>query len=220
MKVPKRLAIYESPIRLLVLIGVTMFVTHTLAMVLFASLPQFPMWIESLIESVLLMVLLFPVLYFFSLRPLLVHIAERQQAEEVMRQSEHKYRQLFENLSDAALLIDAETGRILDSNKQAEFLLGRARGEIMGMNQTKLYPPDKSDEARVRLSGLAQQEVPGNYETEILDTQGKKVLVHVSGTPMMLYGRRLVLELFRNMNARSRSEPKSGEPSSGAEHGT
>lgn len=104
MNVPKRLAIYESPIRSLLLIAATLFVTHTLAMVMFSLLPQLSMWAESLTQSILLLALLFPVLYFVSLRPLLLHIAERQRAEEIMRESEQKYRNLFEHLTDAAFL--------------------------------------------------------------------------------------------------------------------
>lgn len=202
-KKPARpLAIYRSPIRLLVLIALTMFVTHALAMVMFALLPQFRMWIETLIESVLLLVLLFPILYFFSFRPLLLHIAEREEAEAAMIQSEYKYRQLFEHLSDAAFLVDVETGRILDTNKQAEVLLGRTRGEIMGMNQSKLYPPEKDEESRSQLARLAQQDGPGDYEIEILGSGGELRLVHISGTLVILHGRKLVLELFRDMTRR------------------
>ncbi len=202
-KAPKRLLLYESPVRLLVLIAATLFITHTVAMVMFALLPQFPMWTESLIESILLLLLLFPVLYFLSLRPLLMHIAEREQAEEIMRESEHKYRQLFENLSEAAFLIDAETGRILDANKQAELLLGYSRGQIMGMNQGKLYPPEKNEEARARLSSLARQNGLDNYEARLVDHVGKMLTVHVGATTLVLFGRKLVFELVRDLNARS-----------------
>jgi DNA-binding NtrC family response regulator len=45
--------------------------------------------------------------------------AERERAEEAMRQSEHKYRELFECLSDAAFLADAQTGKIIDTNHSA-----------------------------------------------------------------------------------------------------
>ena len=201
-KSARPLAIYRSPIRLLILIALTMFVTHALAMVMFALLPQFRMWIETLIESVLLLVLLFPVLYFFSFRPLLLHIAEREEAEAAMVQSEYKYRQLFENLSDAAFLIDVETGRILDTNNQAEVLLGRTRGEIMGMNQSKLYPLEKSEESHSHLTRLAQQSGPGDYDSEIVGSGGKTRLVHISGTAVTLHGRKLVLELFRDLTRR------------------
>ncbi|MCG3147737.1 MAG: hypothetical protein PCFJNLEI_01178 [Verrucomicrobiae bacterium] len=199
-KTPKHVAMYESPVRLLVLIAATLFVTHTIAMVMFAWLPQFPMWIESLVESILLLILLFPVLYYLSLRPLLMHIAERQQAEEVMRNSEHKFRLLFETLSDAAFLIDAETGRILDANHQAESLLGYGRSQIMGMNQSKLYPPGKNHESQAWLTSLAQHNGTSAYEAEIVAHAGKSLSVRVSGAPLMLYGRRLVLEVFHEIN--------------------
>lgn len=197
MQTPKHRAIYESPARLFLLIVATLFVTHTLMMALFAGLPRFSMWVESLIESLLLLLLLFPVLYHFSLRPLLLHIAEREQAEETMRQSEHKYRQLFENLSDAAFLIDVETGRILDANKQAESLLGCGRGQIMGMNQAKLYHAEKAEESRQHLARLAQEGASAGYDAVIIDQAGAAHVVNISGTPLTLFGRKLVIELVR-----------------------
>ena len=200
MKLTKRLAIYDSPVRLLVFIAVTIFVTHTVAMVMFASLPQFPMWIESLIESILLLILLFPVLYMFSLRPLLVHISEQQQAERIMRESEHKYRQLFESLSDAALLIDRETGRILDANQRAQSLLGYSRGEIMGMNQSKLSPAGEIL-PRPGLSNLPHEDESGNCETVVVNQAGSILPVHVSAAPLVLFGRTLVLALVRDLTA-------------------
>lgn len=192
MKPPKHRAIYESPIRLLLLMVGTLFVAHMVTMLLFA---HFSMWLESLVQSILLLVLLFPVFYYFSLRPLLLHMAEREQAEETMRQSEHKYRQLFENLSEAAFLIDVETGRILDANKQAELLFGYGRGQIMGMNQAKLYLSEQAEAAREYLNHLAQADGAAGYEAEMVDHAGKPHRVHVKGAPLTLFGRKLVIEL-------------------------
>ncbi|MCJ7598891.1 MAG: hypothetical protein MUO41_09765 [Methyloceanibacter sp.] len=39
---------------------------------------------------------------------------------QAVRESEEKYRRLFENLHDAAFLADAETGCLLEVNRQAE----------------------------------------------------------------------------------------------------
>src|SRR5206468_462587 len=58
--------------------------------------------------------------------------AGRDRAEEAMRQSEHKYRELFECLSEAAFLADEQSGKIIDVNRRAQTLLGCSRAEILG----------------------------------------------------------------------------------------
>src|SRR6266581_6290225 len=63
--------------------------------------------------------------------------AERERAEEAMRQSEHKYRELFESLSDAAFVSDEQSGKIIDTNRCAEILLGCPRAEILGRKQSQ-----------------------------------------------------------------------------------
>ena len=68
---------------------------------------------------------------------------QRRNAEEDSRISEYKYRQLFESLGDAAFLIDMETGRIIDTNPQAEVLLGRPRAQILGLIENRLYSPQR-----------------------------------------------------------------------------
>jgi len=79
-------------------------------------------------------------------------ITERKRMEQELRESEQKYRTLFENLNDAAFLADVETGRILDTNKQGEMLVGRTREEIIGMHQSELHPPGMANEYRQRFA--------------------------------------------------------------------
>jgi len=55
---------------------------------------------------------------------LMQQINERIHAEEKLRESEEKYRGLFENAGDAVFIVDIENGRILDANRQAEQLTG------------------------------------------------------------------------------------------------
>jgi PAS domain S-box-containing protein len=103
---------------------------------------------------------------------------QRRQAEEDMRISEYKYRHLFESLGDAAFLIDPETGRIFDSNPQAEPLLGRPRAEILGMRGNQLHPPQK-DQAQP-LTLLRGESREQRFETKVLRKDGTIVPVHVS----------------------------------------
>lgn len=132
--------------------------------------------------------------------------AALQRAETSMIQSEYKYRQLFECLSEAALLMDAETGRILDTNRQAELLFGRGRAEIVGQNQSQLHPGAVLEKYRRSFSGTETPPDRICFEGEILLPGNRRIPVSVSAAPIVLYGHRLILGLYRDITDRKRSE--------------
>jgi PAS domain S-box-containing protein len=131
-----------------------------------------------------------------ALREVNEHI-ERERAEEAMRQSEHKYRELFESLSDAAFLADEKTGKIIDTNRSAETLLGRTRGEIIGRNQSEILSLEKaaqtSDGTLARIQPL---------EADVINTQKGAIHVDLRATRLELHGRHLVLWLCHEIPAR------------------
>lgn len=133
--------------------------------------------------------------------------AERRagrEAEESMRESENKYRHLFEALSDAAFVIEERSGRIIDTNIQAEILLGRTRTEILGSNQAGLFAPQNEQTGFDSLRAVANGEHPGGCELEVLRQDGCKVPVHASASRLELYGRQILLTLLRDVSERNR----------------
>jgi PAS domain S-box-containing protein len=72
-------------------------------------------------------------------------ITERKRSEELLEASECKFRALFENAGGAMFIGNAETGELLDCNKQAEKLIGRRRDNIIGMHQSELHPQGAED---------------------------------------------------------------------------
>lgn len=117
--------------------------------------------------------------------------AERERAEESMRQSEHKYRVLFESLGDAAFLVDEESGRVLDVNPRAGEILGYRRGEMLGSNQFVFLALDQTS-----------ANSPKPVQSSMICANGNTVPVFVHNSWLMLYGRRLVLRLCREIAAR------------------
>lgn len=131
---------------------------------------------------------------------------ELQRAENAMVQSEHKYRQLFESLSEAALLADARSGRIIDTNRQAEVLFGRQRSQIVGANVDRLLPAETLAEYRRRLVAPAQSPLRVVFEGEILGQDGRTIPVLISAAPIVLHERHLVLGLYRDVTGQKQTE--------------
>ncbi|HLJ96960.1 MAG TPA: PAS domain S-box protein, partial [Gemmataceae bacterium] len=59
-------------------------------------------------------------------------ITERKRAEIAMRASEVRYRRLFETAQDAILILDGDTGKIIDANPFLSDLLGYSPEELLG----------------------------------------------------------------------------------------
>ena len=59
-------------------------------------------------------------------------ITERRRAEAAVRDSELRYRRLFEAARDGILILDARTGKITDSNPYLTEILGHTREELLG----------------------------------------------------------------------------------------
>src|SRR5260370_13762844 len=65
---------------------------------------------------------------FFAIEDIFMH----RQAERALRASEVRYRRLFETAQDAILILDGDTGKIIDSNPFLSDLLGYSAGELRG----------------------------------------------------------------------------------------
>lgn len=120
---------------------------------------------------------------------------ERERAEEAMRQSEHKYRELFECLSDAAFLTDEQSGRIIDTNRRAEILLGRTRAEILGHKQSEFLSFNTSTRAR----SLPDTKGLQPLECDLVRADQGDLRVDARATRLALYGRTLILWLCHEL---------------------
>lgn len=68
-------------------------------------------------------------------------VTQRQRTEIALRESEQKYRNLFESAHDSILIVDVETHQVLDANWSACKLLGYTRREILQLEIGALEAP-------------------------------------------------------------------------------
>jgi two-component system cell cycle sensor histidine kinase/response regulator CckA len=65
---------------------------------------------------------------------------ERRQSGEALKASEARYRRLFETAKDGILILDANTGKIFDSNLFIEDMLGYSHTELVGRTLWEIGP--------------------------------------------------------------------------------
>jgi PAS domain S-box-containing protein len=134
-------------------------------------------------------------------------ITERKRAEEALRESEEKYRRLFEQAMDGIALADAETGIMLDCNQALAALVGRNRKELIGQHQTILHPPAGDGSAfsptfRLHLTTREGQVL----ETQVITSTGEIREAEIKANMLYLQGRRTLQGIFHDITERKRAE--------------
>jgi len=80
--------ISQSPLRLLIIIPASIFGCELLVMY-FVSFISHSFWINGLVDATILLLLIFPLLYIFVFRPLILHIDDHKCTEETLQKSTH-----------------------------------------------------------------------------------------------------------------------------------
>jgi PAS domain S-box-containing protein len=126
-------------------------------------------------------------------------ITEHKRAEEALRQSEERYRSLFENANDAIFIADTKTNIILDANRQAGQLIGRPRQEIIGMHQSELHPPHQAEYYKDKFREHVQKGWVFDLEAEVIKKDGSIVPVFISASTLSIHGKQVIQGLFRDI---------------------
>jgi diguanylate cyclase (GGDEF)-like protein/PAS domain S-box-containing protein len=109
---------------------------------------------------------------------ILVDITERIVAEEALRQSEQKYRTIFENVQDIFLRADFD-GALLEISPSVERHLGYKREDLLGRTFEFVYT-DPEDRNTLRQTLIEEGEVT-DYEVAIRAQDGRLVTVSFNG---------------------------------------
>lgn len=124
-----------------------------------------------------------------------------------LRRSEEKYRGLFEANKDAIFIVESDSLRFIDCNRQAEILTGYERAELLTMQAHQIHPARLADIMRESFLRHAA-DVRCTVEAEILAKNGRAIPVSTCAAPVVLGGARCLQLIFRDISDRIETERK------------
>jgi len=127
-------------------------------------------------------------------------ISERKRSEQKVRESEEKYRSIFNAAQDAIVIVDQETGMILDVNESACKLYGYTLDEMLTMKsfETSAEPEQTIEAVRTRAN-----KIPLRYHKK---KDGTVFAVEISASYYLQNGNCLGTALIRDITERKMAE--------------
>jgi two-component system cell cycle sensor histidine kinase/response regulator CckA len=134
-------------------------------------------------------------------------IGERKRAEAALRQSEARYRELFENATDLIATVDLEA-RLTAVNEAFVRTLGYSREELLGRSLRELVPPEWHDQLDRARDDKVDDEVKSTiYEHELIAKDGRRIQVEVASRVIEEDGRPVGIEaICRDLSERKQLE--------------
>ncbi len=135
-------------------------------------------------------------------------ITKRKRMEEKLRESEKRYRDLFENANDLIQAVNSES-QFIYVNSKWERALGYSEEEAKKMNFTDILREDQIPHCMEVFARLRNGETIDNVETVFVSKSGKEIIVE-GNINVQLEGREMVSTrgIFRDITQRKHAEEK------------
>ncbi|BCK87877.1 hypothetical protein MIZ01_1674 [Sideroxyarcus emersonii] len=135
-------------------------------------------------------------------------ITERKRAEAKLRESEEKFRAIFDHARDGIIVMDVDERSVKFSNSSMEQMLGYGPGELIGLNMAKLHPPEALAQVSKQFDRDAQGEISKVQDMPMLTKDNRILYADLNGSPVDIAGHRYLLGVFRDATERRAGEMK------------
>lgn len=133
-------------------------------------------------------------------------LSERERAEQALRESEERYRELIENASDVIYTLDLQ-GNLTSVNLAGESITGYTREELLNMNLQHLLTPDSVSAGYQMLERKLDGEARTNYEVDAIAKDGRLITLEISSRLMTQDGKAYCVQgVARDISKRRRAE--------------
>ncbi len=132
--------------------------------------------------------------------------AECKRTVELLREGEAKYHALFNGVKDGIVLIDSETGFIVDCNPEFESQTGRKLKQLKQMKIWEIRPPEKILAAKKKFVEIKEKGFGGSVELEFQKPDGKIGSIEFLSRRIMIGGTQYLQSTARDITKRRQRE--------------
>ncbi len=129
----------------------------------------------------------------------------RQQMEQALRESEERYKTLFDQAQES-IVLENTNEEILDVNRAACQLFGYDRANLLSMRTSELGLSMVHSKASLPVHPNTNQNSGDLFETTVIHRDGKRIPVELTVTPMKAKGQKLFLSIIRDITVRKQTE--------------
>lgn len=138
--------------------------------------------------------------------------AETLNAKAALRESEERFRQIFEQSEDAIVLISLQDDEIIDVNPTAERIFGKSRAELLAGGLSALCDPKGYEHLAAALDQIIHDNSPCLIEKfGCLLPPGEVHILSFHGKKIPLQGCEVIYMTFRDITTRVRLEEEALE---------
>ncbi len=132
-------------------------------------------------------------------------ITERRRAKESLRESEERFRSLFNQAADAIVVFDTQTREIVEFNNKANEMLGYSREEFAKLKLSDIEAIESEEEITAHIDKIARQN-GDTFETKQRKKDGTLCDVLVSAKLVTIAGKQYVQGIWRDITQIKKNE--------------
>ncbi len=134
------------------------------------------------------------------------NITERKKTEEMAKESEQRFRYIFDNAADGIVLANVESRRFHTCNKKFCEMLGYSEEEIKNIGVADIHPKEYLPHIIDQFERQTQGEFTLTKDSPVKKKDDSVFYADINAIPMTLEGNRYLLGIFRDVTGRKLAE--------------
>jgi PAS domain S-box-containing protein len=135
-------------------------------------------------------------------------ITEQKRAEEALRESEERFRFIFDNAADGTLLISLENLKIASANSSMAQMLGYSVEELKKLGIADIHPKDKLSYVKEQIEIQVHDRLAPSRNFPMRRKDGSVFYADVRGAQITLSGKKYLMGVFRDITELKQSETR------------